>query len=138
MSEANKFQMEQTVDAALQDLLAELAENPVIIAYKKIEEQAKNHPKLLELAEAIKYQQKQAVKFAHYDKPVAEQDAIKQADEMMKEFENHPLVVTYRQRLIEANDLLQYVTNLVEKEVNIALTLKFEEALANYQPIEKK
>ena len=138
MSEADKFQMEQTVEAALQDLLAELAENSVIISYKKIEEQAKNHPKLLELAEAIKYQQKQAVKFAHYDKPVAEQAAIKQADELMEEFEAHPLVVTYRQQLIEANDLLQYVTNLVEKEVNTALMLKFEDALTNYQSIEKK
>ncbi|QCI87315.1 hypothetical protein FE258_00065 [Vagococcus zengguangii] len=130
--------MEQTVEAALQDLLAELAENPVIIDYKTIEEQAKNHPKLSELAEAIKFQQKQAVKFAHYGKPVAEQEAIKQADELMREFEDHPLVVTYRQRLIEANDLLQYVTNLIEKEVNIALTLKFEDALTNYQSNEKE
>ncbi|MGX6961885.1 YlbF family regulator [Vagococcus xieshaowenii] len=121
--------MEQTVEAALQDLLAELAENPIIIAYKAIEDQAKNHPKLLEIAEAIKHEQKQAVKFAHYGKPIAEREAIKKADVLMKEFEEHPLVVTYRQRLIEANDLLQYVTNLVEKEVNIQLALKFENAL---------
>ena len=129
MSESNKFEMESTVNEALQDLLAELAENSVIKSYKAIEEQAKNHPKLLDLAEAIKQQQKQAVKFAHYDKPVAEQAAIKEADRLMVEFEEHPLVVTYRQRLVEANDLLQYVTNLLEKELNIKLALKFEEVL---------
>ena len=35
-----------------------------------------------------------------------------------KEFDEHPLVVAYREQLIEANDLVQHVTALIQYRVN--------------------
>lgn len=121
--------MEEEIEQALEELLTLIAQSDVIKAYKKIEKQARDNQKLNELVEEIKAEQKNAVKFAHYGKPVAEQEAIKRADALTKEFDEHPLVVAYRAKLIEANDLLQHLTNLLEKEVNVYIELAFEDAL---------
>ena len=66
----------------------------------------------------IKAAQKDAVQFAHYGKPTAEKEAIQRADAKTKEFDEHPLVVAYREQLIEANDLVQHVTALIQYRVN--------------------
>lgn len=129
MIETKKFQMEADIERVLNELLDLIGQSDIIRDYQQIEKQAKEHPALLALAEKIKVEQKQAVKFAHYGKPVAEQEAIKKADALMQEFEEHPLVVTYRQKLILANDLLQHVTNLLEAEVNEHIELSYQDAL---------
>ena len=78
----------------------------------------KKNKKLTELVEEIKAAQKDAVQFAHYGKPTAEKEAIQRADAKTKEFDEHPLVVAYREQLIEANDLVQHVTALIQYRVN--------------------
>ena len=45
-------------------------------------------------------------------------EAIQRADAKTKEFDEHPLVVAYREQLIEANDLVQHVTALIQYRVN--------------------
>ena len=127
LNRAEEFSMDPTIEKSLDELLGRLAENEVMKAYKEIEEKVKDHPALYQLTEEIKGYQKEAVKFAHYGKPEAEKIAIKKADELTKEFDQHPLVIRYRECLIEANDLLQHLTNLLEETVNRTLDKKYQE-----------
>jgi len=122
--------MDEEISRSLEELLAQLADNEVMRAYKEIEEKVKDHPVLYKLTEEIKSYQKEAVKFAHYGKPEAEKVAIKKADLLTKEFDEHPLVVRYRECLIEANDLLQHLTSLLEDTVNQSLTTNYEERVS--------
>ena len=94
-----------------------IGQDEVIQRYQAIEEKVKKNKKLTELVEEIKAAQKDAVQFAHYGKPTAEKEAIQRADAKTK-FDEHPLVVAYREQLIEANDLVQHVTALIQYRVN--------------------
>ncbi|MCA5011957.1 MULTISPECIES: RicAFT regulatory complex protein RicA family protein [unclassified Enterococcus] len=109
---------DKKINEELMKLLALIGEDELIQRYKKIEEKVQNNEKLTELVEQIKAAQKDAVQFAHYDKPEAEKAAIQRADELTKEFDEHPLVVAYREQLMEANDLLQHVTDMIQYRIN--------------------
>ncbi|MBO0476544.1 YlbF family regulator [Vagococcus sp. DIV0080] len=125
--ETRDFQYEAEVQEQLDRLIEALGKNEVIEDYKQIAQQVNHHEGLKQLVESIKALQKDAVQFAHYDKPEAEREAIRLADEKQREFDEHPLVMLYREKLIEANDLLQHVTYLLEKQVNQDLEEKLEE-----------
>ncbi|MFC4772514.1 YlbF family regulator [Enterococcus hermanniensis] len=112
---------EAAVEAALAHLTALLSENETIIRYQQLQKRVDENNTLKELEEDIQKSQKTAVQFAHYDKPEAEKAALKEADRLTKELNQHPLVTAYREQLIEANDLLQYLTTMIQKEVNDAL-----------------
>jgi cell fate (sporulation/competence/biofilm development) regulator YmcA (YheA/YmcA/DUF963 family) len=109
------------VEAALSHLTALLGENEVIVHYQELQKRVAENDTLQELEEGIKAAQKDAVQFAHYGKPEAEREALKEADRLTKAFDEHPLVVAYREQLYEANDLLQHLTTMIQKEVNAAL-----------------
>lgn len=112
---------EAAVEAALTHLTALLGENEVVIRYQQLQKQVEENETLQEIQEKIKSAQKNAVQLAHYGKPEAEKMALKEADQLMAEFDQHPLVVAYREQLQEANDLLQYLTAMIQKAVNDAL-----------------
>ncbi|MBM7712135.1 YlbF family regulator [Enterococcus xiangfangensis] len=112
---------EAAVDAALTHLTALLSENEVILDYQQLKKRVAENDTLKELEEGIKTAQKNAVQFAHYGKPEAEREALKEADRLTKEFDRSPLVTAYREQLYEANDLLQHLTTMIQKEVNAAL-----------------
>ncbi|MDN6691247.1 MAG: YlbF family regulator [Enterococcus sp.] len=112
---------EAAVEAALSHLTALLGENEVIVHYQELQKRVAENDTLQELEEGIKAAQKDAVQFAHYGKPEAEREALKEADRLTKAFDEHPLVVPYREQLYEANDLLQHLTTMIQKEVNAAL-----------------
>lgn len=112
---------EAAVEAALSHLTALLGENEVIVHYQELQKRVVENDTLQELEEGIKAAQKDAVQFAHYGKPEAEREALKEADRLTKAFDEHPLVVAYREQLYEANDLLQHLTTMIQKEVNAAL-----------------
>lgn len=78
------------------------------------------------------------MQFEHYDKPVAAQKALKEADRLQAELENHPLVVSYRHRLIEANELVQYITQRIETTVNEELENKFLETFQQEEPFDEE
>ncbi|WP_314208817.1 YlbF family regulator [Vagococcus salmoninarum] len=122
-----EFKMEDDVRQTLDRLLKLLDDSDVIQAYKQIEERVTDHPKLYAMTEEIKAIQKEAVKCAHYGKPEAEKQAIKRADQLTQAFDEEPLVIRYREKLIEANDLLQHITSLLERTVNVKLELAYED-----------
>lgn len=109
---------EEEINQELEKLIALIEENEIIKQYKKLEVKVQKNEKLTDLVERIKRAQKDAVQFAHYDKPEAEKEALKLADQLTKEFDEHPLVMAYREQLIEANDLLQHITDQIQYKVN--------------------
>lgn len=112
---------EAAVEAALSHLTALLGKNEEIIRFQQLQKRVEENETLQELEEGIKAAQKDAVQFAHYGKPEAEREALKEADRLTKEFDQHPLVVAYREQLYEANDILQHLTTMIQKEVNAAI-----------------
>lgn len=79
---------------------------------------AQNNAALKELEAQIKRAQKDAVQYAHYEKPEAEKIAIQEIARLQATYDQHPLVVRYRDVLYEANELLHYVTTTLQKKVN--------------------
>lgn len=112
---------EPEVTAALNELVQALAENEVVKDYRQIAAKVANNPRLKELEEKIKAAQKEAVQYDHYDKPEAQKAAILAANEYTKEYENHPLVISYREKLALANDLLHFITENISQDVNQTL-----------------
>ena len=122
-----EFQYEDKVKKQVEELVKKIGQVEVIEEYKVIAQKVDKHQGLKDLVEEIKRHQKDAVQFAHYDKPEAEKEATRLADEKQKAFDEHPLVIAYREKLIEANDLLQHVTFLLEQNVNQYLEDKLDE-----------
>lgn len=112
------FEIDESIQIELNQLLSLIEEHDIIQRYKMLEKKVQANKKLAELTEKIKTAQKEAVQFAHYDKPNAEQEAICQADRLTKEFNEQPLVIAYRQALSEANELLQYITEMIQSQIN--------------------
>jgi cell fate (sporulation/competence/biofilm development) regulator YmcA (YheA/YmcA/DUF963 family) len=109
---------DKRINEELDKLLALIGEDQRIKRYKELEARVQKNTKLNELVEQIKAAQKDAVQFAHYDKPEAEKAAIARADALTQEFDEHPLVVAYRAQLVEANDLLQHITEMIQYRMN--------------------
>lgn len=95
-----------------------MKQNETIVRYHEIEQRVKSNQQLTELEEHIKQAQKDAVQFAHYNKPEAERQALAEADRLKQEYDEHPLVIAYRERLIEADDLIQYLVKKIQRAVN--------------------
>lgn len=112
------FQYEAEVEAVVKELIDKIGANDVIADYKKIALKVDQHVGLKNLVEEIKAHQKDAVRFAHYEKFEAEKEALRLSNEKQQQFDEHPLVIDYREKLIEANDLLQHVTYLLEQNIN--------------------
>lgn len=123
----NEFQLDPAIQEKVDDLLQLLSENEVIQEYQRLEQKINNHPSIQQLTEEIKQVQQDAVQFAHYGKPNAEQEAVRRADELTNQLDKHPLVVRYRELLFEANDLLHAITTTIETEINEVVDEKNEE-----------
>ncbi len=119
---------EQQVAREVEQLMALLQESELVQNFKRVERQARKHEGLKVLEEQIKAAQKDAVNFAHYDKPEAEKQAIQEIDRLNQAFKTHPLVQTYRQQLIETDELLQHISSTIQKEVNEAIEKEGEHA----------
>ena len=89
--------------------------------YRQIARKVANNSRLQDLEEKIKAAQQEAVQYAHYGKPEAEKMALIKVENYQKEYENHPLVIAYREKLILANDLLHFLTDNISQNVNQAI-----------------
>lgn len=109
---------EQTLQEEVEKMLSLLTTHESVAQFKEVQGKAQNHAGLKELEAQIKRAQKDAVAYAHYDKPEAEKLAIEEINALNKAYKSHPLVDMYRDRLVEADELLQHVSTLIQKEVN--------------------
>lgn len=120
-------QLDEATSQQLERLIQHLQNNEVIQNYQLIEEKAQHHPRLNELIAEIKIKQKEAVAFKHYGKPEAEKIASQEAEALTKEFNEHIIVTSYQDALVEANDLLQHLVGTVQDELMDQINEKLEE-----------
>lgn len=127
MRETNESLLDEATKAHLQRLTDLLKENELIQDYQMIEEKAQNHAHLNQLIADIKIKQKEAVAFNHYGKPEAEKIAIKEAEAFTKEFNEHMVVTSYQDALVEANDILQHLVATVQDELKEQINQTLED-----------
>lgn len=70
------LQQEPEIQKEVRKLTKLLRENETIIRYKALEEKIQQNQYLAELREKIKQAQKEAVHFAHYDKPADRKSVV--------------------------------------------------------------
>ena len=109
---------EKQLEQEVEKLLDLLKNHESVQQFQTVRNRAENHPKLKELEAQIKAAQKDAVNFEHYVKPEAQRQAVAEINRLNKEYKSHPLVESYRQSLIEADELLQHVSTMIQKKVN--------------------
>jgi cell fate (sporulation/competence/biofilm development) regulator YmcA (YheA/YmcA/DUF963 family) len=109
---------EKQLEQEVEKLLDLLKNHESVQQFQTVRNRAENHPKLKELEAQIKAAQKDAVNFEHYGKPEAQRQAVAEINRLNKEYKSHPLVESYRQSLIEADELLQHVSTMIQKNVN--------------------
>ena len=127
MRGTNESLLDEATKAHLQRLTDLLKENELIQDYQMIEEKAQNHEHLNQLIADIKIKQKEAVAFNHYGKPEAEKIAIKEAEAFTKEFNEHMVVTSYQDALVEANDILQHLVATVQDELKEQINQTLED-----------
>lgn len=127
MRGTNESLLNEATKAHLQRLTDLLKENELIQDYQMIEEKAQNHAHLNQLIADIKIKQKEAVAFNHYGKPEAEKIAIKEAEAFTKEFNEHMVVTSYQDALVEANDILQHLVATVQDELKEQINQTLED-----------
>lgn len=112
---------EKMVQDKVAQLVKLLAEHDQIKEFKQIEGSARQSQELLQLEEKMKAAQKEAVQLDHYDKPEAARQKNLEIDRLKKDYEEHPLVLSYRQKLKNANEIVQYITENFEQQINEAI-----------------
>ena len=127
MRGTNESLLDEATKAHLQRLTDLLKENELIQDYQMIEEKAQNHAHLNQLIADIKIKQKEAVAFNPYGKPEAEKIAIKEAEAFTKEFNEHMVVTSYQDALVEANDILQHLVATVQDELKEQINQTLED-----------
>lgn len=127
MRGTNESLLDEATKTHLQRLTDLLKENELIQDYQMIEEKAQNHAHLNQLIADIKIKQKEAVAFNHYGKPEAEKIAIKEAEAFTKEFNEHMVVTSYQDALVEANDILQHLVATVQDELKEQINQTLED-----------
>lgn len=127
MRGTNESLLDEATKAHLQRLTDLLKENELIQDYQMIEEKAQNHAHLNQLIADIKIKQKEAVAFNHYGKPEAEKIAIKEAEAFTEEFNEHMVVTSYQDALVEANDILQHLVATVQDELKEQINQTLED-----------
>ena len=110
--------MEPEVRQHLTTLGTNLQSHPVIKEYRELKVRVDQCLLIKQYEQKIEEAQKEMVHAKHYDKPEAYKYWQKQADLYTKKLDEYPLVVAYRQALIEANDLLQLITTTITEQIN--------------------
>ena len=100
----------------LEKLLHLIGQDEVIQRYQAIEEKVKKNKKLTELVEEIKVRKKMRFNLLTMANQLLKKKPFNELMRKQKEFDEHPLVVAYREQLIEANDL----SNMSRRSFNTA------------------
>lgn len=111
------LEQEQVVKQAVDQLSRLLSDLPQVQEFQQLAAKVADNQKIVQLEEAIKQAQKDAVQYEHYQKPEACAQALAKADELTTQYNELPLVVAYREKMIEVNEIVQYVTNRIQRGV---------------------
>ncbi|WP_368250588.1 YlbF family regulator [Enterococcus sp. 2201sp1_2201st1_B8_2201SCRN_220225] len=108
---------EEAIKQAVEQLDRLLCDLPQVKEFQNVAAKVRNNEGLAQLEAEIKEAQKAVVNFGHYGKEEAQKQALEQVKLLTAAYDQHPLVVAYRQQLIEINDLLEYVTGRLQRGV---------------------
>ena len=103
------------LERATKKLASQLQNHPSVLAYQKAEEQLEELPE--DVIQMKAYQQA-FVLYQKIHKEKAAKQAGDKADVLSQTLETSPLVADYRQKMQDASDLLQYVTQRLEDRIN--------------------
>lgn len=106
------------IEKSLACLLEAMNQHSSVIDFKKAEELIKSHPEFSQKAFEMKKNQQDAILYEKIDKSQAFQESIKNATFLENDLNNNLLIEDYRQKMQDASDLIQYVTNLIEETIN--------------------
>ncbi|GAF39919.1 hypothetical protein FC83_GL000349 [Agrilactobacillus composti DSM 18527 = JCM 14202] len=110
-------QLEPAVRLALDKLNTAIAKESVIQDYQKIEAQVQQNQHLQQVQADLKKAQREIVTYKRIDKTKAAQVATENADRLKQTLEQDPLTLAYRQSLMDANDILTYITGQFETKL---------------------
>lgn len=108
---------EAAVKQAVEQLDRLLCDLPQVQEFQRLAAKVRDNQTIAQLENEIKEAQQAAVQFGHYGKENAQKAALAKATELTETYDRHPLVVAYRAQLIEVNDVIQYVTQRIQRGV---------------------
>ncbi|MCS4487928.1 YlbF family regulator [Streptococcus sciuri] len=106
------------LEKAIQHLTSQLQNHSSVLAFQKVEERLKELSELKDEVIQMKIYQQDVVLYQKIHKEKAAKQAASQADVLRQMLEDSPLVQDYRQKMQDASDLLQYVTQRLEDRIN--------------------
>lgn len=107
---------------AVEHLVETIQKHDSVVEFQKAEKKIKEFPELDSLVKEMKAYQQEAVLFQKIDKAVAEKAAGMHADQLQEELSELPIVKDYRDKMQDASDLIQYITNSLEMKINEELS----------------
>ncbi len=108
-------------DEKVEQLISQIKALPYVQDFQKAERAMRDETVLFELQEEMKRLQKEAILYREIGKMQAFKETSQAAQKIEKSLKNDPLVERYFLKLQDVNDLVQYVTNEIERKVNFSL-----------------
>ena len=109
--------MDKKTNDVLQKLITEVTQQTAYTQFIEAKEKI-NNKEITTLIEDIERTQKNSVHLNHYEKKQAFMQNEEKVDQLYQQLETNPIVQEYRECLMEANDLLQYITGYIEEKIN--------------------
>lgn len=113
--------MNREIDEKLEEITHFIGEVDCVKNFRAVEKRINENAQIKEWTVELEQAQKDAVLYKRIDKKKAAEIADHTADQLNEKINNHPLVVSYRNQLKDVDDLLQYITQRIENEVNMEI-----------------
>ncbi|MDR1567154.1 MAG: YlbF family regulator [Streptococcaceae bacterium] len=113
--------LDEKIKARLSDLTTYLSDFEEIVAFKAVAKKLEDNEQIKQWTAELERAQKDAVLYQRIDKKSAAKIANQKADELNEQINQHPLVISYRKELKDVNDLLHYIAEKLEFEINQSL-----------------
>lgn len=98
--------------------LSELAAHPAVIEFQAAEDRLKHSDALYALEVEMKSLAKDAVLYKKIGKEKAYQETIARSKVIEAQLNDEPVLIDYRRKLTSANELLQYLLQNLETQIN--------------------
>ncbi|MDR3156871.1 MAG: YlbF family regulator [Lactobacillales bacterium] len=101
----------------LNELLILIEQDVAVQEFKEIEQQVESCSEVQSLMQEIKNYQQISAQADHHGHEKNKEITRKQAENLRKMLDGHPLIKEYREKMWEANDLVQHVISFMEEEI---------------------
>ena len=105
-------------EATLTLFLSELAKHPTVIDFQTAESLLKNSTELYTLEVEMKALAKDAILYKKIGKERAYQETIERSKVIEAQLNDEPILIDYRRKLTAVTELLQYLLQNLETQIN--------------------